>query len=281
MHQNLIQRTLKATGLSQSALANKIGVSAAQISKWKQGESIPSDRENALRILAGVEDTPLKQLFKRVKDNYLDDHEGIFEDHFDGITEVFIDLLETFGGVTIEGLVSSSYINNDCKDPLAPSPSRNIEDLIHDLLINQQSLERWYEHFIMDIDASGDLFDLGEDIREWFSYLAWSEIDQALLSDLGIDTYQITLSLESVIPRLKLALYNYCQELNRTGTHFTTDYHILIQDKPSRLADTAYGKEMVLLNRAESSMELLPYPYQVLLNKISSLKNQLSQYTEN
>jgi len=47
--QVLIELALQSTGLTQKALAEKLGVSPTQISKWKKGEYISSEMESGLR----------------------------------------------------------------------------------------------------------------------------------------------------------------------------------------------------------------------------------------
>jgi len=51
---NLIKLTLTQLACNQQSLAKKIGVSAAQISKWKSGEYMSSDMQEKLTELAGI-----------------------------------------------------------------------------------------------------------------------------------------------------------------------------------------------------------------------------------
>jgi len=53
---SLVELALAAQGCTQRELAMKLGVSAAQISKWKNGEHISFDMEKKLSELAGIED---------------------------------------------------------------------------------------------------------------------------------------------------------------------------------------------------------------------------------
>lgn len=53
---NLIRLVLRQAGCSQKALAAKLKVSPAQISKWKAGEHISFDMEQRLKSLAGIGD---------------------------------------------------------------------------------------------------------------------------------------------------------------------------------------------------------------------------------
>ncbi|AYW19295.1 XRE family transcriptional regulator [Klebsiella variicola] len=52
--QVLIELALQSTGLTQKALAEKLGVSPTQISKWKKGEYISSEMESGLRAITGI-----------------------------------------------------------------------------------------------------------------------------------------------------------------------------------------------------------------------------------
>ena len=51
---NIIEYITKNTGLKQKDIAKKLGVTTGQISKWKQGEYIASDRKEELNKLAGL-----------------------------------------------------------------------------------------------------------------------------------------------------------------------------------------------------------------------------------
>jgi transcriptional regulator with XRE-family HTH domain len=51
---NIIEYITKNTGLKQKDIAKKLGVTTGQISKWKQGEYIASDRREELNKLAGL-----------------------------------------------------------------------------------------------------------------------------------------------------------------------------------------------------------------------------------
>ena len=54
MRKNIIEYIIANTDYRQKDLAAKLGVSGAQISKWKSGEFIPPDRAEVLRKLAGL-----------------------------------------------------------------------------------------------------------------------------------------------------------------------------------------------------------------------------------
>ena len=51
---NIIEYITKNTGLKQKDIAKKLGVTTGQISKWKQGEYIASERKEELNKLAGL-----------------------------------------------------------------------------------------------------------------------------------------------------------------------------------------------------------------------------------
>jgi len=53
---SLVELALSAQGCSQKELAIQLGVSPAQISKWKKGEHISFDMSNKLSELAGLND---------------------------------------------------------------------------------------------------------------------------------------------------------------------------------------------------------------------------------
>src|SRR5580698_9133540 len=50
----LIEVALKYTGWKQNALAKRLKVSETQITKWKQGERMPSEREQQIRKVANI-----------------------------------------------------------------------------------------------------------------------------------------------------------------------------------------------------------------------------------
>lgn len=269
---NLIERTLKSTNLSQVQLAEKLGVSPAQISKWKKGDTIPDERKLELKGLMNEESVPqpLKNLFMEIKDNYLDDDEGLFADSFDETVETLVSQMEAIGVV-----IPWQYLEKSSSFETRDDSNENFANLVHDLLRNTQALEQWYEMFIMDMDAPGQLFELGEDIRQWFTHLAWKEVSPDTLEMLGIDTYQLSINLESVACYLRSDIYDYCQELNATNTAFKTDYHILLGKEPRAMAEAEIGRHQILRNLATSSAELLPYSTRVILDEIKSLQKAL------
>ena len=51
---NIIEYITKNTDLKQKDIAKKLGVTTGQISKWKQGEYVASERKEELNKLAGL-----------------------------------------------------------------------------------------------------------------------------------------------------------------------------------------------------------------------------------
>ena len=271
---NLIERTIESMNTTQAQLAEELKVSPAQISKWKNGDSIPSERVQELRCLIGEDlvPKPLRKIFERIKDDYLDDNEGTFENVFDEIVEI---LFSQMSQVSLR--IPQQYLHDDYESDMRPDleVEAAFEDIIHGLLSNIQILERWFETFVSDVDARGDIFELGEDIRQWFTNIAWKEISNDTLHKCGVDIYQLSLTLEMVDCHLKADLYNFCKELNATNTAFTTDYHILLDTTPVANAYVAIGRHEILKVKCKSSSELLPYSDQVILSEIRNLQEQL------
>lgn len=245
---NLIEYILKNKNLKQKDLAESLGVSRAQISKWKSGESIPYDREKELTklaglfgfdpewaVLVGTEENSQAWADYMFHMNHMveDTHGSIrFEDEAEIYTQLVLKTLHELGLNIPE--------NAPVIDEMSDSDEYNFTEFdkfIFEYLTNYGAITTWCSEYIYE--DHDDLFEIQDDIITHYPiYLTLQYIDKTLLEKNGFDLEILQKKLSSEIESAKKALNKYCLQLTSLNISIKTDYFDLVNKHPYQLDDT-------------------------------------------
>ncbi len=272
---NLIERVVKETGLKQKDLAKSLGVTSAQISRWKSGESIPSNRKDELLILANltaslIDWTGITSSDRDALDwiNYFNLLNTNYNDYrysnLIGIPEKTVPFaLQEFkkAGITIPDK-APNYIDHvanieDLEDLEELSMELTSFDLIVlEFLENAGMIEEWcHKYFTLEdstIQEIGELLDKVEYVAIFHLELSKDNegiFCKALFKNYRSNTKQIIMD----------AIYYYCNALNHAGLPIKYDYYDAINLHPLDLADYSlrFINKEIALNLSYAEREML------------------------
>lgn len=254
MSTNIILHILKTTDLNQKDIATKIGVSTAQVSKWKAGEAIPLSRLEALNKLAGLfganaEWAVIAETAQNA-DAWVDYFEylqsvsdggqcgGVAEDSKRFVPELFVELSKAGIGIPKTAPVPNKdgeYGDEDTGLASYDEPEGEVFDLfLRELLCCFAPMSRWRERYLSmtDDDVMDDWCCEIEDALAIYS-LTWVS-DEALMP-VGLSK-ATTKSLTSVARRGIIAnIKRICRRMNQQALPFEVDYFQIVHADPDSL----------------------------------------------
>jgi len=293
MHFNIIEYITKNKGLNQAAIAKKLGVTNGQVSKWKNGEHISSDRIRELNEMAGLfgNNSEWAILVKTEKNaeawyEFFKYKDEIQENPIFNYADVefscqnLLILLSNLG-VKIpkkapsikayeeffdfeEGLI-------DIKD-FDKSIDRNFDfhELTSDLLDSYGPTLEWShlmfvnEHFYNDLNGY-EITDLSLDI-------SLASIDQSYFTDLDGDLDKLEIHLNKTKKSLNTSIHRFCKGLLKNNIPIRHDYFKLTEGYSGELQ-----LEVERLHFSKSHlrgehriMDYLSYSDNYLMNSIKS-----------
>lgn len=217
--QALVELALKTLTCSQKALAEHLGVSPAQVSKWKKGEYMSDDMEKKMRELSGINtlDPDLvllvgsskqvmkwEKLIKYIAETSLENAETGYE------TEPLTDpdgllCAETLRALNEMGVEIPqelpSELDVDFGDPDEDVEGDKIEgnpffSLISKIYRALNDVYGFYYAYIYDLvyDNDDELFDVGSEIESCLMLLAASKVDvnNAFATNFTMFKYRVT-----------------------------------------------------------------------------------------
>ena len=176
MKKNLVTYILQNTKMTQKDLAAAIGVSGAQVSKWKSGESIPNERAEQLKEAAKIPDNYELLELAGSQDNI-----GMWVDHIQteilpglefGLDDEFEDremgelflhmLLESFEGIGIPAPYPAPAAIDPQEEDIEPLfVNQTFHDLAFEIIENLSEIRFWIERSINYSHKLTDDNDLG------------------------------------------------------------------------------------------------------------------------
>jgi transcriptional regulator with XRE-family HTH domain len=284
----LIDYILKHTDLNQADLARKLKVSRAQISKWKAGDYLSSERTTELLSLAGLFDTANEEwaMFAKTKENaeawysyifeILEDVEWgrLFKEFFQDMPDIYvghliIDLCDI--GATIEQRAPTTrWIDEEaCEStPLASALFSVLEiwGQLHDWIDDTLEFEDLTD------DAESDIFDLMEDLRFLVFDLALEHVETDELTAIGVDTDKLKALIEKSREKIKSHFHEICIVRLKHGLPITEDYFQLLHLHPEELAEQSWFRPNIHNVNDENIDDLiksyLPYGQRLILTHL-------------
>lgn len=250
---NIIKYIIENTGLRQKDIADHLGVSGAQVSKWKSGEPINYEKAKVLTELAGLftENVEWVALVK-TKEN----------------AEAWCDYIHLLN----EGVDRPSALLDDDPDIYAPNillqlaeagipipakpPSidpRNSEetlgvlgDFLYEVLNKYGKYALWYEMYLMPVEDL-DSVSVFADFDHYAIPLALGHIDEDI-EEVGADLNRCALYVKTMQEEASSEIRKLCRALVRAGHPLLEDYFAYVTDSPDDLEDMCKSSENEIEN---------------------------------
>ena len=231
---NIIEYITKNTDLKQKDLAKKLGVTTGQISKWKQGEYISSERKEELNKLAGLfahhaewavlsktkENSDLLIEYVLQLSSKSDLSDRVIEDLGDWIIPNIFILLSQIG-ISIPDKTLVAYDLNQI----------NFDNLLTRLLQSYSVLNDWNNRYLHEISSDQDILDIVDEIKSKTLNVALIDayrLDSNILISMGANkdllvefTYKTKHFVRELIQKL-------LRKMNSKRLPITVDYFLFI-----------------------------------------------------
>lgn len=275
---NIIEYITKNTKFRQIDIANKLGVSRAQISKWKAGEYIPSDREEELIEIAGLfSHNPEWAIWAKTEENAQDWMNYIIhmcervDLHFNDILDEpelyipmiiirLVDLGVSFPEAPSIEDMTKDWEGDEDDEEYEVYNYTDFDNLISEFLENYSYLTEWCDYHFGN--SNDDLYDQITDLSDYACDLSLRSIDKKLLIACGVNQHQLEQEMKGVIWAIKGRISSICNTMNELQIPITTDYFNYVNKLPAELDD-----ELLWLKNAQGIEQFLPYGQQLLLQE--------------
>lgn len=262
MATNIIHYLLANTDLKQKDIAEKVGVSTTQVSKWKKGDYISSIKEQELEELAGIIEYSIEWTETvKTKENsdkwikYVLDC-GKEVDHPIALdSEIALRLLLSVSrsGVTLPQTPPEKRPEDECFDDEIDGESLiDYEDrsknhkysdyylLIDSLLENYYRINTWYEEFILWNDYDEDDISYPKEDMDFLVYsLSMKHLEQDYLQNLDYSKQTYIRYMDEIDKEFRRCLHKYCKGLITHNKPMLVDYFNIINNTPYELEDEA------------------------------------------
>jgi len=240
----LIDVVIQKTGMKQMDIAKKLGVSRAQVSKWKSGEDIPDDRRTVLNGMAGLFGDDIEWALLTKTPENAESWIKFFEDRHQNYLDV--DTCDTFADQT-EFLVPAMLLMFNrigIKIP-AKAPAIDFDDdyegtpfdsLITDYLESFSALTRWYEINISSIN-NDEVFEDTLDLAHYITEYALKYVNQDVLTKLGADLSIVAKTVTEAKKEMIDTIEDIIDTMLNSNAPIMTDYFDLINKAPYNLDD--------------------------------------------
>lgn len=251
MKTNIIEFIIKNRGLRQKDIAESLGVSKAQISKWKAGESIPHDREKELNQLAGLfgHDSEWALLVKNEAnaDSWFE-YFSFINDSVDcgpcwtlnESPEVYVPgILLALNKVGFRIPEKSPSVECLEEDNLLDEDTQEIHSFLYELIDYYAAYITWSSRFLQFDDL--DLFEISNEIEAYAIDLALGYISDETIAKFNVDINSFRSHLSKNKRKVIFEIGKLCIALNQAGITITVDYFDYVNQSPYYLDDVSSG----------------------------------------
>lgn len=285
---NVIEYIINNKGLRQTDLAQELGVSRAQVSRWKSGEYIPSGRKEALMRLAGLfGDDPDWAILAKTEENAQEWIKYIksMNDDLSSCGHLVSPLLEDMADFYVPQLLlslSEIGVSIPEKAPQKEDDEENtdaadsFESLVDEYLRHYGVLITWCRKYVFFEES--DLFDIGAELESYTQEVALFYIEKKLLEETGVDSDKFEQFVARVRGDVKREIMRLCSAMKAIHTPFETDYFDLINKNPYEISEELEESEWAQYSSIDC---YLPYADRVLLEETRRTNEILEKLLEN
>ncbi len=285
---NLIDHIVQNSGVKQTDIANRLGVSRAQVSKWKAGEQIPTARLKELCELAGLfGDDPQWALLVGTEErgsSWIEFFKYLNEIAENGPCWELDEMPEFMTPIMMKG-----FQELGANVPSAP-PVKDADgyydfesfdgelaafsELVSDFIASYAPYVHWHNKYLSDL--SDDYFDECSEIENAYFDIALSWTIPAIAKAAGIAQSALENVSRKAQIDLKESVAKLCRALARDGRVPTYDYFVVTRFGPNQLDDILSG----LVSNEDSIEEFLPIGEQLILAELRNTNRFLRDVAE-
>jgi len=282
MKLNIIEYITKNTDFRQKDIAERLAVSTAQISKWKSGEYISQEREEALLQLAGLfgDDAEWAMLVKTEENSkswieyvrYRNEIVDLPSYTIQDMPEIYVRLiLSSLADVGVVLPNSAPSVNQIDKDGYESSL---FDSLVGNYLDEYSRLIYWHQANIGSLNFDDAVIDGPHkevyELEDCAVSLTLCYVDNELLIETGADNVKLKHFQQQSRRKTKDAIVALCEAMRSRKMPFTTDYFDYLSKSPEWLED----EQIITEEGVTSVTDFLTYQERNILEKID-LNNRL------
>lgn len=237
---NVIEQIIESQNLTQKDLAAQIGVSPTQITKWKQGETIPIAQENKLKEAFGLfGDNPKFSLLMGNDSDKAKAWYNLFEYFYDEIDDfevegkIFVEyFLLTLSELGVTLPEDPNVINSESED------SPWFEFLSTHSYDYQKRIHWAYTYMCPDEsldDNNYTLFNLYQNIYHCAGEVALSKISPEIITKLGASENKFRDFIRKTERESMGWISQLCENIFNKGVPLRKDYYRFVMDDPEEL----------------------------------------------
>ncbi|MDQ6979619.1 MAG: helix-turn-helix transcriptional regulator [Mariprofundaceae bacterium] len=280
MNKNLIEYIIAKTGLRQTDIAKELGVSRAQVSKWKSGEFIPFERSKILMKMADI---------------FTDDIEWLELAGSQENASAWCEYIRAMNEISDantwcvkeEAELKTCFILGDFKNAGIPVPEvapstegfhdedydfSPFDSLVHDFFENYGCYVNWASRHLLSLDHV-DLYDDVTELESSAISLAISNLEEGFLSNVGADMGAFKLYQEKSNRACRKKMHHFCSKMKQLGVPFEIDYYVYVNESPNWLED----EDMMAMITCNSVIDHLPYGERELIKQTSLVADLLGE----
>lgn len=283
---NVIKYITVNTDLRQKDLAEKLGVSRAQISKWKAGDSIPLDREDELRKLAGLfGDNAEWAVFAKTEKNsqawfdymqWMSEVSDYRSSTIQDMPNVLVpEILLTFAKVGVPLPDNAPPIEVTEEEEYEFTP---FDSFIFSYMEDYGRLIRWHEVNLLSVmEDCDDACDIVMNLEYHTTSLALGYIEDKEIIAVGADPVTLNTHYKKSKQEARQEITSLCLAMMRANIPIKIDYFDFINKSPDYIEDEMYG---VIFNPC-SVDDLLPYGERKILALLEGLQIKIDVLLSN
>jgi len=280
---NLIDLVISKTGLNQASIAKELGVSRAQISKWKTGEPIPFDRSEALSKLAGMftDDIQWLELVENQKNadawiKYISD----INERSDRPVVELTDMSDYYVPKILKELNEAGINLPSCPPVLKDEESDydgelGLSDLLFDFLEHYHIYENWSNCHLMDLvqyvdnNLQSEVYEITAEINHFASAMAISCISTDHLSAVNGDKNKFRTFIKKAEDGCKYQIGHLCKKLVSNSIPLTINYYDFVNESPYDLEDKDMFADII---KEKWILQHLPYGEQDIIGRMERVE---------
>lgn len=277
---NIIEYITKKKSLTQKQIAEQLSVSGTQITKWKQGERIPTSHNEKLREIAGLIDDDLD--WSLLVDNNPKNEEDwmCYVDEFYGHSDLWELERETISREVLTDLKNLGIHIPSNPENLKKETVKYDDGSSHSFIPLREILEqcgedwdireRWLFHFM---DIRNEDFDYGmfSNVKSTATRISLVMVEDDLFEAAGADLEKLGEFRELAKKELRKEIEKYCEHLNELGTPFSVDYFRVVEEDWEEI-----DMDMYFWSLEKTAMRYASYPTKKAFLEIEELKSMVA-----
>jgi transcriptional regulator with XRE-family HTH domain len=243
---NIVDQITKAQNLTQKELANRLGVSPTQITKWKQGETISKLQLEKFKEEFGLfGDNPKFSLLMGNDSNKAKAWYDLFEYFYDEIDDFEVD-----GKIFVEFfLLTLSELDVTLPDDPHIIDNEKDEDSLWSEFLSIHSFDyqkriNWAYSYMCPDESLDDnnftLFTLYQDIYHSAGEVALSKISPEIITKLGASENKFQDFIRKTERETMSRISELCENIFNKGVPLRKDYYRFVMDDPEELDEDVY-----------------------------------------